>query len=261
MARDFGDLGGLGHGATSTVYSGMNGAAAAGLQDVDTRSAIEKLHPSIQGGASSAGKTHALSPLLQANGAKVHGSYLDQQGYRLWHQHLHYQHQHQQHPLYPPPPQQQYQPQHPPYPQPLQQQPTASEANGARGGGGGGLGENAGNDELEVAQDSFPFGSIKELLASVGFPLLLSNFLEQEFDLKSVSLMQDKDFEEIKVRAREEDQVYRQTLSHIHLNSLSLFVFVFPDGFSVSHSVRKFFFWSYIAFDVFAPPPVSPRRR
>eukprot|EP00904_Undaria_pinnatifida_P014142 jgi/Undpi1/9859/HiC_scaffold_28.g12313.m1 len=39
----------------------------------------------------------------------------------------------------------------------------------------------------------------QELLSSVGYLNLLPNFLEQEFDVNAIALMQDKDFEEIRV--------------------------------------------------------------
>lgn len=46
------------------------------------------------------------------------------------------------------------------------------------------------------------YGSVEELLAAVGYLNLLPNFLEQEFDVNAIALMQDRDFEEIQVTAR-----------------------------------------------------------
>lgn len=62
---------------------------------------------------------------------------------------------------------------------------------GDDGGSGSGGGQSATSPP--------PFASVEELLVSVGYLSLLPNFLEQEFDVRAIALMTDKDFEEISV--------------------------------------------------------------
>ncbi|CAN0036517.1 unnamed protein product [Ectocarpus sp. 12 AP-2014] len=46
-----------------------------------------------------------------------------------------------------------------------------------------------------------PFNSVEELLAKAGQMHLLPNFLEQEFDVNAIVLMEEQDFDEIKARS------------------------------------------------------------
>lgn len=175
ITHDFGDLGGLGN------------AAAASLQNVDTRSAIDRLHQ----GVSSA---QASKPFFSTVGGGYHNGYHAvprQEGlhFHQWQQQVQQQQQH----LPPPVLEQIPVQQHPLGPEIVPSGITSPSGRDASGGGGGG------GKDLRVVDESLPFGSVKALLDSLGVPHLLPNFLEHDFDVKAVGLMMDKDYETLKV--------------------------------------------------------------
>lgn len=160
ITHDFGDLGGLGN------------AAAASLQHIDTRSAIDKLHQGVS-------SSQASKPFFSTVGGGFHSGF-DAVPRREGGLHFHqWQQQVQQQQQNVPPPVLEH--------IPVQQHPLGPEIVPIR-------------DTGAVVEEYLPFESVKALLDSLGVPHLLPNFLEQDFDVEAVGLMTDKDFEVLKVR-------------------------------------------------------------